>query len=111
MHRNCTVCGQAFELEVGFYYGTSYVSYALTVAISVISFIAWMLTIGISLTDNRFFYWFIFNALLLIGLQLWLMRLSRSIWISWFVKFDPNWKDHQPEDVSERLNLDQGGNW
>src|SRR5688500_18753731 len=111
MYSNCTVCGQAFELEVGFYYGTSYVSYALTVAISVFSFIAWMLTIGISLTDNRFFYWFIFNAVLLIVLQIWLMRFSRSIWISWFVKFDRDWKDHQPEDVSERLNLDQGANW
>ena len=111
MYKNCPVCGQATEIEVGFYYGTSYVSYALTVAISVFSLIAWWLTVGISIDDNRFFYWLIFNALLLIGLQVWLMRFSRSLWISWFVKYDPDWQHHQPEDVSERLNMDQGSNW
>ncbi len=31
MNKECTVCGQASEIEVGFYYGTSYVSYAMTV--------------------------------------------------------------------------------
>jgi hypothetical protein len=111
MYRSCPVCGQATELEVGFYYGTSYVSYALTIAISVISLIAWWLTIGISINDNRFFYWLIFNALLLIAMQIWLMRFSRSIWISWFVKYNPDWKEQQPEDVSERINPDQGKNW
>ena len=111
MHKNCPVCGQATELEVGFYYGTSYVSYGLTIAISVASLIIWWLTIGISIDDNRFFYWFGCNAILLFLLQLWLMRFSRSMWISWFVHYDVDWKDRQPEDVSERTNPDQGANW
>ncbi|HSK12558.1 MAG TPA: hypothetical protein VK907_05045, partial [Phnomibacter sp.] len=34
MHEYCPACGQRLEIEVGFYYGTGYVSYALTVAIS-----------------------------------------------------------------------------
>jgi len=37
MNKECTVCGQASEIEVGFYYGTSYVSYALTVGLSLVS--------------------------------------------------------------------------
>lgn len=111
MNKNCLVCGQATEIEVGFYYGTGYVSYALTVAISVASLVAWLVLIGMSTTDNRFFYWLGFNALLLILLQPWLMRLSRSIWISWFVRFDPDWEEHKPENVSERLNKEQAGNW
>ncbi len=111
MHKECTVCGQATEIEVGFYYGTSYVSYVLTVAISVASLIAWWFIIGLSTTDNRFFYWLGFNAVLLLALQPWLMRVSRSLWISWFVKFDPDWKEHQPEDFSERMNADQANNW
>jgi len=64
-----------------------------------------------SLNDNRFFFWIAFNGILLIALQPWLMRVSRSLWISWFVKHDPDWKDHKPEDVSERLNADQANNW
>ena len=36
MHTKCPVCGQYYELEPGFYYGTGYVSYALTVALTVL---------------------------------------------------------------------------
>lgn len=111
MHKTCTVCGQPTEIEVGFYYGTGYVSYALTVAFSVATLVAWWVIIGLSVNDNRFFYWLAFNAVFLITLQPWIMRLSRSIWISWFVKHDPHWTQHQPEDVSERLNKEQAGNW
>jgi hypothetical protein len=111
MNPTCPVCGQHTELEVGFYYGTGYVSYALAVGISVMSLIAWWVIIGLSVNDNRFFYWIAFNAILLISLMVWLMRLSRSFWISWFVKYDPWWKEHRVEDVSERLNKEQAHNW
>lgn len=111
MNPHCKVCNQPTELEVGFYYGTSYVSYALTVFLSVVSLVLWGLTIGISVNDNSVFYWLGVNAVLLIFLQPWLMRLSRGLWISWFVKYDPDWQEHQPEDVSERLNKDQANNW
>lgn len=111
MNKPCVVCGQPTEKEVGFYYGTGYVSYALAIAISVSTLVAWLVLIGMSTSDNRFFWWLGFNAVLLVVLQPWLMRLSRSIWISWFVKHDPDWRVHQPEDVSERLNPDQANNW
>ena len=111
MNKNCLVCGQPAEIEVGFYYGTSYVSYAITVGLSIASLIVWWMIIGLSTNDNRFFYWLGFNAVLLILLQPWLMRLSRSMWISWFVKYDPDWKYHKPIDVSERMNMDQANNW
>ena len=92
MHENCPVCGQPTEIEVGFYYGTSYVSYALTVAISVATFVAWWVLLGFSLKDNSIFYWLGFNAVVLIGVQPLLMRFSRTLWFSWFVKYDPDWK-------------------
>ncbi len=111
MNRTCPVCGQSTEMEVGFYYGTSYVSYALSLLLSVVSLLLWWLIIGLSLNDNRFFYWLGFNALLLLSLQPWLMRFSRSLWISWFVRYNPDWKHHKPADVSERLNQEQANNW
>ncbi len=91
MNKYCLVCGQPSEIEPGFYYGTGYVSYILTVAISAISFFSWYILIGMSVKDNRFFFWLGINAFLLILLQPWLMRLSRSIWISWFVKYEPGY--------------------
>jgi uncharacterized protein (DUF983 family) len=96
MNKNCLVCGQSSEVEPGFYYGTGYVSYALAVAISTTSFVAWFVLIGMSTKDDRFFYWLGFNAFLLIILQPWLMRLSRSVWISWFVKYEPDFKNVLP---------------
>lgn len=111
MNEFCPVCGQPTEIEVGFYYGTAYVSYALSIIVCVVSFILWWLTIGLSVNDNRLFYWLGFNAILLLAMQPWLMRVSRSLWISWFVSYDPHWKDHPPVDVSERLNPDQANNW
>ena len=110
MHKNCPVCGQPTEIEVGFYYGTAFVSYGLTVALSVISFVVWVLTIGISVNDNRLFWWLGFNAVLLIVMQPWLMRLSRSLWISWFVKYDPDWKQNKLGDF-ERIVPEQMNNW
>lgn len=108
MYKTCQVCGQPTEKEPGFYYGTGYVSYALGVAISISSFIAWYILIGMSVHDNRFFIWIGSNALLLIILQPWLMRLSRSIWISWFVKYNPEWENHPlSKEETERIIAEQ----
>src|SRR4051812_16784069 len=75
MHEKCPVCAQRFDLEPGFWYGTGYVSYALAVAICVATFLPWYVLIGISTDDNRIFYWLIFNAVVLVVLQPWMMRL------------------------------------
>jgi hypothetical protein len=111
MNKQCPVCGQPTEIEVGFYYGTGYVSYALAIAVTVASFIAWFLTVGMSLDDKRFFFWLGFNAVLLVALQPWLMRISRSLWISWFVRHDAHWKEHPLTDFSERANAEHANNW
>lgn len=97
MNEQCPVCGQPTEIEVGFYYGTGYVSYALTVAFSVATFVAWWVLLGISIYDNSLFWWLGVNSLLMLVLQPVFMRLSRSLWLSWFVKYDPDWKAHNIE--------------
>jgi hypothetical protein len=94
MPEKCPVCGQATEIEPGFYYGTGYVSYALTVAMTVASFIAWKVLIGMTfdIDDNRIFYWMGCHFVMLFALQPLLMRLSRSIWLSWFVSYEKDWE-------------------
>ncbi len=74
MHEKCPVCGQPTEIEVGFYYGTSYVSYAIGVAFSVAVFVAWWVLLGISIYDNSLFWYLGVNSVLLILLQPVLMR-------------------------------------
>lgn len=106
MHRQCPVCGQPTEIEVGFYYGTGYVSYAVTTAFSVATFIAWWVLIGFSTEDTRFFWWLGINSVLMILMQPLFMRLSRSLWLSWFVKYDPNWRTNQIQKL-DRVIADQ----
>lgn len=112
MHERCPVCQQPTEIEVGFYYGTGYVSYALSIAVLVASFVAWKVLIGISFSvdDNRIFYWMGFAFVLLFALQPVMMRLSRTLWLSWFVKYDPNWKNKKA-DAPERVVPEQMNNW
>ncbi len=110
MPTHCPVCGQRTEIEVGFYYGTSYVSYALTVAYSVATFIAWWVLLGFSLYDSSIVYWLIFNGITLLLLQPVFMRLSRSLWLSWFVKYDPNWKNNKVNEP-ERIVTEHMDNW
>ena len=105
MNERCPVCGQPTEIEVGFYIGTGYVSYALMVAFFVSSFVAWKVLIGMTfeLDDNRIFYWMFGSIALVILLQPIFMRLSRSIWIAMFVKYNPNWKN-EPLEYNERMD-------
>jgi uncharacterized protein (DUF983 family) len=95
MKTYCDVCGQPSEPETGFYFGTGYVSYALSIAISVASFIAWWVLIGLSINDNRLFWWIGVNAVLLVLMQPLLMRISRIIWLSFFVYYDRNWNTNK----------------
>jgi hypothetical protein len=112
MHENCPVCDQPTDIEVGFYYGTSYVSYAVSVAISITTFLAWWVLIGLSINDNRVFWWLGINSFLLLALQPWMMQFSRTLWISWFVKYDPEWRLKKTDPlIEERRNKEQMGNW
>jgi endogenous inhibitor of DNA gyrase (YacG/DUF329 family) len=112
MVEKCPECGQPTEIEVGFYYGTGYVSYALSVAFLVASFIAWKVLIGMTfaLDDNRMFYWMGTAIGLLLICQPLVMRLSRSFWLSWFVKYDKDWQAKKQENA-ERVIEEQMKNW
>lgn len=114
MVKECKMCGQPTDIEVGFYYGTAYVSYALTVGFSIATFIAWWLLIGFSVQngDYRLLWWGISNSVLLIVLQPIFMRLSRSLWLSWFVKYEPEWKNKPiSKELTERIVAEQMNNW
>ena len=110
MHERCPICGQPLDMEPGFYYGTNMVSYALAVIFSILSFVLWWMLIGFSLQDKRVFFWLGINAVLLVLLQPPLMRLSRSLWLSFFVPYSSRWKEGDVLEP-ERVNKEQSNNW
>jgi len=87
MPDRCEVCGQKMELEVGFYYGTGYVSYALTVALIGFCFIAYWVIFGLSYLDNSIFIALGASVFIAIIMQPWLMRISRVLYLYMFVKY------------------------
>ncbi|MFT7614354.1 MAG: hypothetical protein ACI9J3_003336 [Parvicellaceae bacterium] len=84
MNDHCLECKQPFEPEPGFYTGAMYVSYVFQIAVIAITFVAMQLmnnTLGI------LWYMAIIFSVTLILLPL-IFRLSRSIWIYMFIKFE-----------------------
>lgn len=76
MPDTCTVCGLKFTPEPGFYYGAMFMSYVVTVALSVINF-GWVFLIW------GFAAWtyLIINTLILIVFMPYLFRVSRSFYL------------------------------
>ncbi|MEO5966810.1 MAG: DUF983 domain-containing protein, partial [Ferruginibacter sp.] len=75
-----------------------------------ITLIIWYFLIGFSATDNRIFYWLIANGIILIALQPWLMRFSRTLWLALFIKYNSNWRTEEPP-APERINNSQKNAW
>lgn len=82
MPDNCPVCGESFRREPGFYYGAMYVSYALTVALSVAVFVA-MYTFA----TPHWKWYLLANAVTILVLFPLIFRWSRAIWINFFVHY------------------------
>jgi uncharacterized protein (DUF983 family) len=87
MPNRCPVCGQKMEIEVGFYYGTGYVSYGLSIAIAVFNIVWYSVLIGFSWKDNSVWWYLGITVTMLILLQPLLMRLSRVLYLYMFVKY------------------------
>ncbi|MUV03524.1 DUF983 domain-containing protein [Flavobacterium rakeshii] len=89
MHENCSHCGLHYKIEPSFFYGAMYVSYAVGVAFSVATFIISYVFFNSSLKTA-----FIAIVTTLIALMPVSMRVSRNIWINFFISYDKDWKNN-----------------
>ena len=83
MHERCSHCGLKYKIEPSFFYGAMYVSYAVGIAFAVAAFVISFLFIGTSLKTT-----FIAIVGTLVVFMPVIIRLSRNIWINFFVKYD-----------------------
>lgn len=88
MPEHCTECGLKFEIETGFWFGTGYVSYALSVATIFIMAVIFALTYGFTWRNNSIFIFIGVMISSLVILQPWIMRFSRVLYIYVFVKYN-----------------------
>ena len=84
MHERCSHCNTKYKMEPSFFYGAMYVSYAVGIAFAVAAFVIAFLFIGTSLVNT-----FIAIVATLVVFMPVIIRLSRNIWINFFIKYDP----------------------
>lgn len=84
MYERCSHCDTKYKLEPSFFFGSMYVSYGVGILFAAIPFAI----------SSYFFEWSLLQiflsvvATLLILLPV-IVRLSRNIWINFFIKYDP----------------------
>lgn len=85
MPDNCPVCGQKYHLEPMFYTGAMYAGYAISIALTVATFVA------IYTFYEMPIFWFLITAgtVLVVSFPL-TFRWARTMWINFFVHYDPN---------------------
>ncbi|SHI69604.1 DUF983 domain-containing protein [Pseudozobellia thermophila] len=83
MHERCSHCGLKYKMEPSFFYGAMYVSYAVGVAFAVAAFIIAFVFFGASLLNT----FFAIIGTLVVFMPV-IIRLSRNIWINFFIKYD-----------------------
>ncbi len=84
MQQRCTHCNTKYKIEPSFFYGAMYVSYGVGIAFAVAAFIIAFLVIGTSLKNT-----FISIIATMVVFMPVIIRLSRNIWINFFIHFDP----------------------
>ena len=82
MPKHCSVCGEDFQRETGFYYGAMMISHALTTIIAVIVHFTVFYFWGWSPFPHLFFL-----ITILLGMFPVIFRTARAVWINFFVEY------------------------
>ncbi len=84
MHERCSHCDLKYDMEPGFYLGAMYISYLMGVALTLpIVFICFLLF------DVELYVLLVLGLVILIAMMPISYRLSRIIWINFFVHYTP----------------------
>jgi uncharacterized protein (DUF983 family) len=85
MQECCSNCNTKYKIEPSFFFGSMYVSYAVGIALSVATFI-----ISYVFFNANAHITFISIIVVLVMFFPIILRLSRNIWINFFMNFDKN---------------------
>ena len=84
MYPKCPCCGQSFEPEPGYYFGAMFISYAITTAI----FLVALFVLSLLVEEITMLMVFVTVTVVVIGFLPVIFRLSRSMWISIFIRYE-----------------------
>ncbi|APY10292.1 DUF983 domain-containing protein [Seonamhaeicola sp. S2-3] len=93
VNERCSKCNTKYRIEPSFFYGAMYVSYAVGIAFAVAAFVISNLIFNASLKVT-----FISIVGTLVVFMPIIMRLSRNIWINFFMSYDENLVKKKTQD-------------
>jgi len=83
MNERCSHCNTKYKIEPSFFYGAMYVSYGVGIGFALVAFVIATLILDASLLMT----FFAIVATLVIFMPV-IIRLSRNIWINFFISYD-----------------------
>lgn len=83
MHERCSHCDTKYKIEPSFFYGAMYVSYPVGIAFATAAFVIAYFIFQASLVTS-----FIAIACTMIAFLPVIMRISRNIWINFFMSYN-----------------------
>lgn len=83
MNETCSNCGTKYKIEPSFFYGAMYVSYGVGIAFAVAAFVISYVFFKASI--NIIFVSIVGTLIVFMPI---IMRLSRNIWINFFIHYD-----------------------
>lgn len=92
MPDQCPTCYQKYELEPGFYLGAMFVSYALNILVVALGVSFYIL----ATVEFNEIHCILLVAAIIIVLGPYMLHLSRSAWLSAFVKYNEMWRTENP---------------
>lgn len=84
MHERCSHCNTKYKIEPSFFYGAMYVSYGVGIAFAVAAFIISKVFLQSTLLIS--FFAIMASQIFLLPI---ILRLSRNIWINFFIGYKP----------------------
>ncbi len=82
MNERCTHCKTKYKIEPSFFYGAMYVSYPVGIAFAVTAFLIGYFLLKLNLVAT----FLLIAATMIISLPI-ILRLSRNIWINFFMHY------------------------
>ena len=84
IEKKCSQCDLKYMIEPAFYFGALYVSYGITVAICIVTFITSKIIFDLALLSSFIAVFIVLILFIPVNL-----RLSRILWINMFINYKP----------------------
>lgn len=90
MKKFCPECGLKYEKELGYFYGSMYVSYALNIGLFTVCLLSYLFFFKDHYGWEYFAVGYLLTTFLLTGV---LFRWARALWLAALTKYEPGVRD------------------